>query len=212
MLSELEQAIVNGKRADAARLSRELLKRKMVALDIIDLALVKGMDTIGDRYAKGLIFLPQVLQASEAMYGALDVLLPKVPQEALKGHGTITIGVVEGDVHDIGKNILKTLLAASGFDVIDLGRDIPPEAFASAVRTMKAQVVAMSTLMTPTMDSMKDTVDDLVREGLRSTVVVIIGGAPTSQEFAQEIGADLHATNAQEGTAMIKRALHPGDR
>lgn len=210
LLSELEQTIVSGKRADAARVSKELLRQGMEPLDIINLALVKGMNTIGDRYARNQIFLPQVLQASEAMYEALDILLPLILKEAVREEGIITIGVVEGDVHDIGKNIVKTLLAAAGYEIIDLGRDVPADKFIDAVSARKAQVVAMSTLMTPTMDSMKNTVDALEQAGLRSSVLVIIGGAPTSQEFATEIGAELHATNAQEAVKKMKRATRSG--
>jgi dimethylamine corrinoid protein len=112
--------------------------------------------------------------------------------------------VVEGDVHDIGKNLVKTMLVAAGFRVYDLGRDQPEDAFAKGVRRYKADIVAMSTLMTPTMDSMKTVVDTLVEEGLRQDVKVIIGGAPTSQEFALEIGADLHGMNAQEAVKKLK--------
>ena len=206
----MEQTIVSGKRADAARVSKELLRQGMEPLDIINLALVKGMNTIGDRYARNQIFLPQVLQASEAMYEALDILLPLILKEAVREEGIITIGVVEGDVHDIGKNIVKTLLAAAGYEIIDLGRDVPADKFIDAVSARKAQVVAMSTLMTPTMDSMKNTVDALEQAGLRSSVLVIIGGAPTSQEFATEIGAELHATNAQEAIKKMKRTTRSG--
>jgi dimethylamine corrinoid protein len=144
------------------------------------------------------------------MYEALDILLPLILKEAVREEGIITIGVVEGDVHDIGKNIVKTLLAAAGYEIIDLGRDVPADKFIDAVSARKAQVVAMSTLMTPTMDSMKNTVDALEQAGLRSSVLVIIGGAPTSQEFATEIGAELHATNAQEAVKKMKRATRSG--
>jgi methanogenic corrinoid protein MtbC1 len=141
------------------------------------------------------------------MYGALDILLPHIPKEAAAKRVEMVIGVVEGDVHDIGKNIVKTMFTAAGFNVHDVGRDVPADTFVSTARSNNAQVLAMSTLMTPTMDSMKATVDAMVEEGLRAKLKIIIGGAPTSQEFADEIGADMHAVNAQEAVAKVKAAI-----
>ena len=144
---------------------------------------------VGEKYAAHTIFLPQVLLAADSMYGALDILLPHIPREAAAKRIDMVIGVVEGDVHDIGKNIVKTMFTAAGFNVHDVGRDVPAEDFVEASKANNAQLVAMSTLMTPTMDSMKAAVDALVEEGIRSQLKIIIGGAPTSQEFADEIGA-----------------------
>ena len=165
------------------------------------------MMVVGEKYAAHTIFLPQVLLAADAMYGALDILLPHIPKEAAAKRIEMVIGVVEGDVHDIGKNIVKTMFTAAGFNVHDLGRDVPADTFVTNARSVSAHVLAMSTLMTPTMDSMKATVDAMVEEGLRSKLKIIIGGAPTSQEFADEIGADMHAVNAQEAVAKVKAAM-----
>jgi len=203
----LEQAVSTGKKAEAISLANEVINGGIKPLDAIDGGLIKGMMLVGDKYAVHEIFLPQVLLAADAMYGALDILLPHIPREAAKERVNLVIGVVEGDVHDIGKNIVKTMFTAGGFEVHDIGRDAPAENFVSASKTNNAQVVAMSTLMTPTMDSMKATVDALVEEGLKKSMKIIIGGAPTSQEFADEIGADMHAINAQEGVAKVKEAL-----
>jgi corrinoid protein of di/trimethylamine methyltransferase len=207
LLAGLEQAVVNGKKAEAARIANEVISTGVKALDAIDTGLIKGMMVVGEKYAAHQIFLPQVLLAADAMYGALDILLPHIPREAAAKRVEMVIGVVEGDVHDIGKNIVKTMFTAAGFNVHDLGRDVPAESFVSSSRSNNAQVVAMSTLMTPTMDSMKATVDALVEEGLRMKVKIIIGGAPTSQEFAEEIGADLHAVNAQDAVSKVKAAI-----
>jgi corrinoid protein of di/trimethylamine methyltransferase len=207
LLSGLEHAVVSGKKADAARIANEVLAGGIKALDAIDGGLIKGMMVIGEKYAAHQVFLPQVLLAADAMYGALDILLPHIPREAAAKRVEMVIGVVEGDVHDIGKNIVKTMFTAAGFNVHDLGRDVPAEKFTGEVKSKNAHVVAMSTLMTPTMDSMKAAVDALVEEGLRSKVKIIIGGAPTSMEFAEEIGADLHAVNAQDAVAKVKAAL-----
>jgi corrinoid protein of di/trimethylamine methyltransferase len=200
----LERAVISGRKDLAIKYAKRAIKDRIDAVEAIEQGLVKGMNVIGDRYAHREIFLPQVLLASDSMYGALDMLLPLIPKDNHETAGRVVIGVVEGDVHDIGKNLVKTMLVAAGFRVYDLGRDQPEDAFAKGVRRYKADIVAMSTLMTPTMDSMKTVVDTLVEEGLRHDVRVIIGGAPTSQEFALEIGADLHGMNAQEAVKKLK--------
>ncbi len=200
----LERAVISGRKDLAIKHAKRVIKDGLDPVEAIEQGLVKGMNVIGDRYAHREIFLPQVLLASDSMYGALDMLLPLIPKDNHKAAGRVLIGVVEGDVHDIGKNLVKTMLVAAGFRVYDLGRDQPEDAFAKGVRRYKADIVAMSTLMTPTMDSMKTVVDTLVEEGLRQDVTVIIGGAPTSQEFALEIGADLHGMNAQEAVKKLK--------
>jgi corrinoid protein of di/trimethylamine methyltransferase len=207
LLAGLEQAVINGKKADASRIANEIISSGVKALDAIDSGLIKGMMVVGEKYAAHQVFLPQVLLAADAMYGALDILLPHIPRADAAKRVEMVIGVVEGDVHDIGKNIVKTMFTAAGFNVHDLGRDVPADSFVSNSRSSNAQVVAMSTLMTPTMDSMKATVDALVEEGLRMKVKIIIGGAPTSQEFADEIGADMHAVNAQDAVAKVKAVI-----
>jgi len=207
ILSGLEAAVVNGKKAESIKFANEVLSAGIKPLDAIDAGLIKGMMVVGEKYAAHTIFLPQVLLAADSMYGALDVLLPHIPKEDAAKRVDLVIGVVEGDVHDIGKNIVKTMFTAAGFNVHDIGKDVPADDFVEATKANNAQVVAMSTLMTPTMDSMKASVDALIEEGLKSNVKIIIGGAPTSQEFADEIGADMHAVNAQEAVAKVKGAL-----
>jgi corrinoid protein of di/trimethylamine methyltransferase len=207
ILSGLEQAVVNGKKADSIKFANDVIQGGLKPLDAIDSGLIKGMMVVGEKYAAHQIFLPQVLLAADAMYGALDILLPHIPREAAAKRVDMVIGVVEGDVHDIGKNIVKTMFTAAGFDVHDLGKDQSDEVFVKAARKHRAHVVAMSTLMTPTMDSMKTTVEAFVEDGSREGVTIIIGGAPTSQEFAEEIGADMHAVNAQDAVAKVKAIL-----
>ncbi len=207
VLKGLEHAVVTGRKDESTRFANRALREEIPALEAIDAGLIKGMMVVGDRYSAHKIFLPQVLLAADSMYAALDILLPHIPKEDAAKRLNIIIGVVEGDVHDIGKNIVKTMFTAAGFNVHDLGKDLPPEEFVNASKANNAQVVAMSTLMTPTMDSMKASVDALVEEGVRSQVKIIIGGAPTSQEFAEEIGADMHAVNAQDAVAKIRSLL-----
>ena len=199
--------MVAGKKDESIRHAKEALDGGVRALDAIDHGLVKGMTIVGDKYAAHEMFLPQVLLAADAMYGALDVLLPHIPKEESAKRVNVVIGVVEGDVHDIGKNLVKTMFTAGGMTVFDLGRDVPIENFIINTKEKAANVVAMSTLMTPTMDGMKQCVDGLIEAGLRMQVKIIIGGAPTSKEFADDIGADLHGISAQDAVAKVKGAL-----
>jgi len=207
LLDGLERAVVSGKKEDAIRIAGEAMSAGLQPLDAIDHGLIRGMTLVGERYAAHKIFLPQVMLAAEAMNGALDIILPRMPAENAAKKGEIIIGVVEGDVHDIGKNIVKTMLGAAGFTVHDLGRDVSVERFVAGARNANVRILAMSTLMTPTMNTMKAVIDVLAEEGLRSRLKVIVGGAPTSQEFAEGIGADMHAVNAQSAVAKVKVAL-----
>jgi corrinoid protein of di/trimethylamine methyltransferase len=207
ILKGLEKAVLTGHKEAAIKDAHAALKAGMSALDAIDNGLIKGMTIVGDKYAARELYLPQVLLAATAMYGALDVLTPHIPVETTKKRIGVTIGVMEGDVHDIGKNIVKTMITASGFSVTDLGRDVPIGKFVTTTKEENAGVVAMSTLMTPTMDGMKQVIDGLIESGIRSKVKTIIGGSPTSVEFARDIGADLHGANAQEAVAKLKGAF-----
>ena len=207
ILKGLEKSVISGKKEDSMRFAKMAIKENVSAIDAIDKGLIKGMMVIGDKYAHHEIFLPQVLLAADSLYGALDLLLPWIPKEDPRNSARMVIGVVEGDVHDIGKNIVKTMLTASGFKMFDLGKDISDDEFVKAVRKHKPFAVALSTLMTPTMDSMKETIDALVEAGLRADVKIIVGGAPTSQEFADEIGADMHGMNAQEAVTKLKSVM-----
>jgi len=207
ILAGLEKAVVSGNKPEAIKEAHTALNTGVKALDAIDHGLIKGMTIVGDKYAAHELYLPQVLLAADAMYGALDVLLPHIPREDAKKRVNVVIGVVEGDVHDIGKNLVKTMMTAGGMNVTDLGRDVPIENFINNVKEKDGHVVAMSTLMTPTMDGMKLCVDGLIEAGLRMKVKIIIGGAPTSQEFADDIGADLHGINAQEAVNKLKAVL-----
>ncbi|HOO03923.1 MAG TPA: B12-binding domain-containing protein [Methanomassiliicoccales archaeon] len=207
ILAGLEKAVISGNKNDAIKYSKDALAAGVKALDAIDNGLVKGMTIVGDKYAKHEYFLPQVLLAANAMYGGLDILLPYIPKADAAKKVVGVIGVVEGDVHDIGKNIVKTMLTAAGLDMHDFGKDVPIENFVNSVKNQKANLIAMSTLMTPTMDGMKAVVDGLIENGDRMKVKIIIGGAPTSQAFADDIGADMHAINAQEAVKKVKEVL-----
>jgi corrinoid protein of di/trimethylamine methyltransferase len=204
ILNKLSEAVVAGKPDLARQGAQEALSARMDPLDAINHGLVKGMSIVGDRYAARQVYLPQVLMSAKSMYDGLDLLLPAIPKSAMENVRKCSTAVVEGDVHDIGKNIVKTMLTASGFVVIDLGKDVPIQTVVDTAKNEKLDAVALSTLMTPTMDSMKASVDGLVESGYRKHVKVCIGGAPTSAEFAKEIGADHRDDNAQDCAAWLK--------
>jgi len=204
ILKKLSDAVVNGKPDEAKAGAKEALDAKMNALDAINNGLVKGMAVVGDKYAAHQVYLPQVLMSAHTMYAGLDILLPAIPKNEMGNKKKCAAAVVAGDVHDIGKNIVKTMLVAGGFDVIDLGRDVPIETIVETAKAKKLDAIALSTLMTPTMEGMKDAVDGLVENGYRSKVKICIGGPPTSGEFAKEIGADHRDANAQDCAAWLK--------
>ena len=207
ILKKLSDAVVGGKVDQSKEAAQEALDAGMAALDAINEGLVAGMSIVGEKYAAHQVYLPQVLMSAHTMYAGLDILLPAIPKDDLGKMLKAATCVVEGDVHDIGKNIVKTMLTAGGFDVIDLGKDVPTDVIIETVEKEKLNALAMSTLMTPTMDGMKAVVDGLVETGTRSNVKVCIGGPPTSPAFAEEIGADHRDNNAQDCVGWLKGVL-----
>lgn len=207
ILDKLSNSVIQYKRQDAIAAANEAVAAKMDPVEAINDGLVKGMNVIGDLYAEHKIYLPQVLTAASAMYGALDILLPLIPKASMENAKKATTAVVEGDVHDIGKNIVKTMLTAGGFVVTDLGKDVAPKTIVDTIEKEGIEIACLSTLMTPTMDSMKKALDLLKENGIRDKVVVTIGGPPTSPAFAQEIGADHRDLNAQDAVNWIKGAI-----
>lgn len=200
----LATAVVNCK-ADQAKANAELaLAEGINPVDAINEGLVKGMNVIGEKYAAHQIYLPQVLVAARCLYSGLDVLLPAIPKEALADSKKAVTVVVEGDVHDIGKNIVKTMLTAGGYIVTDLGKDIPSADVAGTVKDQGIDVLCMSTLMTPTMERMPEVISLLKENGTRDKCTVTIGGPPTSPSFAEEIGADHRDNNAQNCVDWLK--------
>ena len=204
IFEELANAVVNCK-ADLSKAAAEkVLAEGINPVEAINEGLVKGMNVIGDKYAAHQIYLPQVLVAAHAMYAGLDLLLPAIPKEDLADAKKAATAVVEGDVHDIGKNIVKTMLTAGGYIVNDLGKDVAPSKIAETVKAEGIDILCLSTLMTPTMDNMKNTIDLLKEQGSRGNCTVTIGGPPTSPSFAQEIGADHRDNNAQDCVNWLK--------
>ena len=208
IFEELANAVINCKADLSKAAAQKALDENINPVDAINEGLVKGMNVIGDKYAAHQIYLPQVLVAAHAMYAGLDLLLPAIPKEDLADAKKAATCVVEGDVHDIGKNIVKTMLTAGGYIVNDLGKDVPPATIADTVKNEGIDILCMSTLMTPTMDNMKNTIDLLKEQGTRGNCTVTIGGPPTSPSFAEEIGADHRDNNAQDCVNWLKGS-HP---
>ncbi|MCP8321669.1 MAG: corrinoid protein, partial [archaeon] len=175
-------------------------------IGIVD-GLAAGMKVVGDKYEAKEYFLPEVLLSADAMYDGLNVLLPLIPKSEKGVAGTIVIGVVEGDIHDIGKNIVKAMLTAAGYDMYDMGRDVPTRDFVDKAKETKAQVVALSTMMSPTLLSMKAVEEALEKEGMKETTKTIIGGGTVTKEFQERIGADSYGKDAVDAVDKVKQLI-----
>lgn len=206
-LEAIGQALVaaDGDRVHA--LVEGALADGVAAQDILNDGLIKGMDTVGDLMQEGEMFIPEVLMAARSMSAALERLKPLLGNGAASRTGRVAIGTVKGDLHDIGKNLVGILLASAGFEIIDLGTDVDPEQFVRTVREENVQVIGLSALLTTTMPMMKATIDTLVENGLRDRVKVMIGGAPVTQNFAEEIGADGYAPDAGSASKLVKELV-----
>ncbi len=207
LLKELADAVVACAPDRATVAARRALEEGLNPVEAINEGLVVGMGVIGDNYAERKMYLPQVLVAAHAMYNGLDVLLPAIPKADMKDTKQAETAVVQGDVHDIGKNIVKTMLTASGYVVDDRGKDVSPNLIADTAKDKGIHVVCLSTLMTPTMDNMAAAVKALVDNGYRGNCTVTIGGPPTTEGFAKEIGADHRDSDAQNCVKWLKEVM-----
>ena len=208
IFSGLSDAVVKMDRNQAAALSHMVVEKHLNALDAIDNGLAHGMERAGKLFAEEEYFVPEILLCSDALYAGLEILRPHIERkEGASAVHKIVIGVVQGDTHDIGKNLVKLLTDASGFEIYDLGRDVPPQAFVDKAREVSADVIALSTLMTTTMEGMKTVIDLLKADGIRDRFRVVIGGGPISKSYADRIGADGYAPNASDAVAVIKELL-----
>jgi corrinoid protein of di/trimethylamine methyltransferase len=207
----MRQSIVNGTAESAADLAGKALREGLAPLEAIDKGFVPGMTEVGQLFAQHKMFLPDLLASSEAMRAAMAVLEPELRKQGAKrpNAGTVVLGTTKGDIHEIGKTLVGTLLVANGFEVHDLGVDVASEQFAAKAREVKADVVGVSALLTTTMRGQKSVVDALLRAGLRSSVKIIVGGAPVTRQWAEEIGADGYAKDAMSAVALVKSLLAP---
>ena len=202
----MARALILGDKETVARLTREGLAESLDAKELIFRGLIPGMDVVGEKFRRNEYYVPQVLLSARAMYAGLDLLKPLITASARADDylGVVVIGTAQGDLHDIGKNLVAMMLEGAGFKVVNLGRDVAPEVFVQAVQEHGATIVGISALMTTTMPGMKRTIDALVRAGLRARVKVMVGGAPVSQAFADEIGADGYARDSTLAVVKAK--------
>ncbi len=207
ILEKLADVVVRGKIKEAKPLAEEALAAGIDAKTIIFDSLSKAMAVVGEKYENKQYFLPQVLLAAQTMYQALDVALPKLEVDANAVPGKVVLAVVEGDVHDIGKNIVKAMLTGAGLTIYDMGRDVPVKNIVEKAKAEGAQILAASTLMTPTLSSMKEIERMLAEENLKGKMKTIIGGGATSKEFAAQIGTDGWAYDAVEAVQVVQNLL-----
>lgn len=206
-LSQLKQSIIDGDAASSKSLTEQAISEGNNPHDLLQNQLIPAMDEVGCLFEEEEYFIPEMLLSARAMKESLGLLRPHLLQEDSKPVGTAVIGTVKGDLHDIGKNLVATMLEGGGFDVIDLGVDVPPEKFIDAVKEHNATIVCLSTLLTTTMPSIKTTLEAFTQNGIRDQVKIMIGGAPITQHFAEEIGADGYGDNARSAVLRAKELV-----
>jgi len=204
-LSILKQALIEGDDQAVADLTRRALKEDHSAETILNDALISGMEKVGQLFEQGEYFVPELLLSARAMQGAMEVLRPLLAAGDYQPMGKVVMGTVQGDLHDIGKKLVAMMLEGSGFEVIDLGTNVPPERFVGAVEESGAQLVGLSALLTTTLPAMEAIVDALREAELPTQVKVMIGGAPVTSAFAQDVGADGYAPDASSAVALARR-------
>ena len=203
-LQQLFEAIVSGDAKKARALTEEALQSGTDPLKLVNEFMAPAMDEVGRRFEQNEYFVPELLLSARAMKAALELIRPLLVARGAEPRGRVVIGTVKGDLHDIGKNLVAAMLEGGGFEVIDLGVNVSPEKFIATVNEKKANIIAMSALLTTTMLSMKTTIEAIKEAGMRDRVKVLVGGAPITKKFADEIGADGFCDNAAGAVALAK--------
>jgi len=206
-LKDLADAIIAGNRDRARELTEQAISESVSPQQIINQGLIAGMSVVGHKFKNNEYYVPEVLIAARAMHASLDLLRPMIAEGAIEPVGRVAIGTVKGDLHDIGKNLVAMMLEGAGYEVNDLGVDVKPEQFVKAVKDKGVQIVALSALLTTTMPAMADIISALQDAGVRGKVKVMIGGAPVTQTYAEEIKADGYAPDAASAVDMAKELL-----
>jgi 5-methyltetrahydrofolate--homocysteine methyltransferase len=206
-LKALSEAVIKGDINSATAETRKALDSGNSAQDILDKGLIAAMDEVGAKFSKGLLFVPQMLRSAKTMQECMKVLEPFFQEGDVTSKGKVIIGTVKGDLHDIGKNLVSMMMEGAGFSMVDLGVDVSPERFVQKVQEIEPDIVAMSALLSTTMPSMRMTMDALKQTGIRAKVKVMIGGAPVTDKYAQEIGADCYAPDAGSAVTKAKEIL-----
>ncbi len=206
-LKELANSVIQGKAPEAEKLTQQLLDNAVKPSMILNEGLIAGMAVVGEKFKNNEFYVPEVLIAARAMKTAMALLRPRLVETGVTPLGKCVVGTIKGDLHDIGKNLVSMMLEGAGFEVIDLGVDVSPEKFISTASGNGAKIIGMSALLTTTMLNMKTVVENLRDQGIRSDFKVIIGGAPVTQKFADEIGADGFAPDAASAVEKVKELM-----
>jgi 5-methyltetrahydrofolate--homocysteine methyltransferase len=203
-LLAVTETLISGEEKELIELVKNTLDQGIPAKKILDEGLIHGMDIVGERMETGEMFIPEVLRCAKVMSAAVEILKPFLGEKDISATGRVVIGTVKGDLHDIGKNLVIMMLESAGFEVHDLGVDVPPDTFVSAIKEKDADVLALSALLTTTTNMMKATIDAVKESALRDRVKIMVGGAPVKQEFADKIGADGYAPDAGSAVKLAK--------
>jgi 5-methyltetrahydrofolate--homocysteine methyltransferase len=196
ILEQMQKDLYEGNFDEVEAATKAALESGMTAQEILNDGLVAGMNVVGRDFKAGDLFIPEVLMCAKAMHAGLEVIRPLLAEAGAESQGKVVLGTVAGDLHDIGKNLVSMMLQGAGFEIVDLGTDVKPEQFVTAIRDEGADLVGMSAMLTTTMPAMKSTIVALEEAGIRDKVKVIVGGAPVTSKFAQDIGADSYAPDA----------------
>ena len=208
VLKEISESLQQGDDKKVLEFTKKAVEEKIPPKEILDKGLIGGMNVVGEKYKSHEIFLPQVLLAAKAMHSGMDVLKPLFIKGGMPDRGKVVIGTVQGDLHDIGKNLVGIMLTGAGFKVIDLGFNVSPGKFIETARQEKAQVIGMSALLTTTMPVMKSVVELLKQQELEKSIKTVIGGAPVSEEFAKEIGANAYSFDSTNAVEVVKELIN----
>lgn len=206
-VEDIRRATIEGERAHVERLVEEALRERIQPLDILESSLIPAMDEVGERFEKLDLWLPEMMKAAEAMRAGLGLLRPLLAGSRAQRGGLVALGTVKGDIHDIGKNLVGMMLEGAGFEVVDLGIDVPAEVFVARVRDGEIDVLGMSAMLTTTQGQMRTVLEQLRKEGLTDRAKVIVGGAPLTHKFAMEIGADGFAPDAVTAVAKVRELM-----
>ena len=207
MLTQISENVIKGKAPVVKELVEKAMAAKIGVKQILDEGLIAGMAVVGDRFKRNEFYVPEVLIAARAMNAGMALLKPLLKDAGIKAKATICVGTVKGDLHDIGKNLVCMMMEGAGFNVVDLGVNVDAQKFVSAAKENNAQLIGMSALLTTTMGSMKSTVDAVKEAGLKGKVKIMVGGAPLTQSFADEIGADGYAPDAASAVDLANKML-----
>ncbi|MCL2004492.1 MAG: corrinoid protein [Oscillospiraceae bacterium] len=207
LLNEISAALQSGKAKTVKELVPRALEEGISAKDILEQGLLAGMDIVAVKFKNNEVYVPEVLIAARAMNAGTELLKPHLAESGAKPLGKALLGTVKGDLHDIGKNLVRMMFEGKGIEVIDLGVDVPPEKFLEAYKAEAPDVIALSALLTTTMGEMKSTVDAFVEAGERGNVVIMVGGAPVTDSFCESIGADIYAADAASAAEAAKQAI-----